>query len=74
MPDTEARIRVDGSGTGIDKTGIKFDMSPYDAFAVEAALRLKEAAGEGDVTLVTLGDSSSQETLRKGLALSLIHI
>ena len=69
VPDTEARIRVDGSGTGIDKTGIKFDMSPYDAFAVEAGLRLKEAAGEGDVTLVTLGDSSSQETLRKGLAM-----
>jgi len=67
VPDTEARIRVDGSG--IDKTGIKYDMSPYDAFALEAALRQKEAAGEGDVTLLTLGDSSSQETLRKGLAM-----
>ena len=69
VPDTEARIRVDASGAGIDKTGIKYDMSPYDAFAVEAALRLKEAAVEGDVTLLTLGDSSSQETLRKGLAM-----
>ena len=69
VPDTEARIRVDGSGAGIDKTGIKYDLSPYDAFAVEAALRLKEAAGEGEVTLLTLGDSSSQETLRKGLAM-----
>jgi len=53
----------------IDKTGIKYDLSPYDAFAVEAALRVKEAAGEGEVTLLTLGDSSSQETLRKGLAM-----
>ncbi|MGB1657667.1 MAG: electron transfer flavoprotein subunit beta/FixA family protein [Longimicrobiales bacterium] len=69
VPDTEARIRVDGSGAAIDKTGIKYDMSPYDAFAVEAALRLKETTGEGDVTLLTLGDSSSQETLRKGLAM-----
>ncbi len=69
VPDTEARIRVDGSGAGIDKTGIKYDLSPYDAFAVEAALRLKEAAGEGEVTLLTLGESSSQETLRKGLAM-----
>jgi electron transfer flavoprotein beta subunit len=69
VPDTEARIRVDGSGTAIDAAGVKFDMSPYDAFALEAALRLKEAAGEGEVSLVTLGDSSAQETLRKGLAM-----
>lgn len=69
VPDTEARIRVDGSGTSIDKAGIKYDMSPYDAFAVEAALRAKEAAGAGEITLLTLGDSSSQETLRKGLAM-----
>jgi electron transfer flavoprotein beta subunit len=69
VPDTEARIRVDGSGTAIDKAGIKYDVSPYDAFAIEAALRMKEAAGAGEVTLVTLGDSSAQETLRKGLAM-----
>lgn len=69
VPDTEARIRVDGSGTAIDKSGIKYEVSPYDAFAIEAALKLKEATGEGEVTLLTLGDSSAQETLRKGLAM-----
>jgi len=69
VPDTEARIRVDGSGSAIEKAGIKYDMSPYDAFAVEAALRLKEERDEGEITLVTLGDSSAQETLRKGLAM-----
>ncbi len=69
VPDTEARIRVDGSGVMIEQTGIKYDMGPYDAFAVEAALRLREATGEGEVALLTLGDSSSQETLRKGLAM-----
>jgi len=69
VPDTEARIRVDGSGTSIDASGIKYDFSPYDAFAIEAALRAREAAGEGEVTLLTLGDASAQETLRKGLAM-----
>lgn len=69
VPDTEARIRVDGSGRSIEKTGIKYDMSPYDAFAVEAALRHKESVGEGEITLLTLGDASAQETLRKGLAM-----
>jgi electron transfer flavoprotein beta subunit len=69
VPDTEARIRVDATGSAIDGSGIKFDISPYDAFAVEAALRMKEAAGAGEVTLLTLGDAASQETLRKGLAM-----
>lgn len=69
VPDTETRIRVGESGTAIDPTGVKFIMSPYDEFAVEAALRTKEAAGDGEVSLVTLGDDASQETLRAGLAM-----
>ena len=70
VPDTEARIRIDGSGSSIETSGIKYDMSPYDAFAVEAAIRLKEGLqDEGDVSVLTLGDSSSSETLRKALAM-----
>lgn len=69
VPDTEARIRVDATRQAIDKAGVKYDMSPYDAFALEAALRYKDDAGEGKITLVTLGDSAAQETLRKGLAM-----
>jgi electron transfer flavoprotein beta subunit len=69
VPDTETRIRIGEAGTTIDPQGVKFIMSPYDEFAVEAALRTKEAAGSGEVTLVTLGDDASQETLRAGLAM-----
>ncbi len=69
VPDTEARIRVDGSGTAIDKSAVKYDMSPYDAFALEAALRLREESGDGEIILLTLGDPAAQETLRKGLAM-----
>ena len=68
-PDTETRIRVGADGTSIDPNGVKFIVSPYDEIAVEAALRTKEAAGEGEVALVTLGDATSQETLRSGLAM-----
>ena len=67
VPDTETRIKVDG--TDIDRTGVKFIVSPYDEFAVEAALRAKEAAGEGSVELLSFGDASTQETLRAGLAM-----
>jgi electron transfer flavoprotein beta subunit len=69
VPDTETRIRIGEDATTIDPSGVKFIISPYDEFAIEAALRIKEAAGEGEVTLVTLGDASSQETLRAGLAM-----
>jgi electron transfer flavoprotein beta subunit len=67
VPDTETRVRIDG--TGIDSNGVKFVMSPYDEFAVEAALRTKESLGEGEVTVLTFGDDASQETLRATLAM-----
>jgi electron transfer flavoprotein beta subunit len=69
VPDTETRIRIGEGDATIDPTGVKFIMSPYDEFAVEAALRTKEAAGAGEVGLLSLGDASSQETLRAGLAM-----
>jgi electron transfer flavoprotein beta subunit len=69
VPDTETRIRVDASGSGIDTTGVKYVVSPYDEYALELALRAKEEKGQGEVTVLTLGDSASHETLRKALAM-----
>lgn len=69
VPDTETRIRIAESGDAIDESGVKFIMSPYDEFAVEGALRTKEAAGEGEVALLTLGDAAAAEILRSGLAM-----
>jgi len=67
VPGTETRIRIEGSD--IDPDGVKFVMSPYDEFAVEAALKTKEALGAGEVTVLTVGDDASQETLRQALAM-----
>jgi electron transfer flavoprotein beta subunit len=69
VPDTETRIRLDESGTGIDHAGVKFIISPYDEFALEAGLRAKEGAGSGEVALLTVGEDSAQEMLRGGLAM-----
>ena len=67
-PDTDARIKIQADGTGIEKDGIKFIVSPYDAFAVEEGVQLKEAGG-GEVVLFSVGDSSWQSQLRQsGLA------
>ena len=68
-PDTEARIRVSGDGGSIDESGLKFVVSPYDEFAVEAALRLKDATGEGETISLSLGDASVAEQLRSTLAM-----
>jgi electron transfer flavoprotein beta subunit len=69
VPDTETRIRVGADGTSIDPAGVKFVVSPYDEFAVEAALRLRESQGTGEVVTVSLGDEAGQDILRTTLAM-----
>ena len=68
-PDTETRIRLGEDGVSIDPTGVKFIISPYDEFAIEAGLRIREAAGDGEVILLSMGGDGTQETLRQGLAM-----
>ncbi|HML38229.1 MAG TPA: electron transfer flavoprotein subunit beta/FixA family protein [Bacillota bacterium] len=65
--DTEAKIVLDGSGK-IDGTGVNLVINPYDEFAVEEALKLREKFG-GQVTLVSLGGERAQESLRTALAM-----
>jgi electron transfer flavoprotein beta subunit len=69
VPDTEARVRIGADGKSVDAAGAKFILNPYDEFAVEAALKHKEAAGAGEVTVISVGDSVSAETLRTALAM-----
>ncbi|HEU0080146.1 MAG TPA: electron transfer flavoprotein subunit beta/FixA family protein, partial [Longimicrobiaceae bacterium] len=63
------RVRIAGDGSSIETAGVKFVLNPYDEFAVEAALKHKEAAGSGAVTVVTAGGAESAETLRTALAM-----
>jgi len=65
--DTEAKIVLDKDGK-IDDTGVKLVINPYDEFAIEEALKLKEKFG-GDVTLVSMGVEKAQEALRTGFAM-----
>lgn len=69
VPDSEARIKIGDDGKRINESGVKFVLNPYDEFAVEEALRLKEAAGSGEVVVYTLGTEVSQETIRTALAM-----
>jgi electron transfer flavoprotein beta subunit len=68
VPDTESKIKIDGSGCQIDQTDIKWITSPNDEYALEEAVRLKEAKG-AEVTAVTVGGEKSKDVLRNALAL-----
>lgn len=65
--DTEAIIALDGKGEIID-TGIKKIMNPYDEYAVEEAVRIKEAQG-AKITVVSLGSDIAVDALRQALAM-----
>lgn len=68
VPDTESRIRIQHETRSIIEDGLNFVASPYDEFAVEEALRLKEAKG-GTVRVVTVGREDAIPVLRKCLAM-----
>lgn len=67
VPDTESRIKIAAGGKKIDEAGLKFIVSPYDEYALEEAIRLKDAKG-GDVTVLTFGPDRAQQGLREALA------
>ncbi|MCL4511419.1 MAG: electron transfer flavoprotein subunit beta/FixA family protein [Bacteroidetes bacterium] len=68
VPDTETRVKVGQDGKTIDRSEINLILNPYDEFAVEAALQLKDKNG-GEVTYVSVGRDSNKEVLRKALAM-----
>jgi electron transfer flavoprotein beta subunit len=69
VPDTETKVRISQDGRSIDTSGVSFVMNPYDEYALEEGLRIVEDAGEGKVTIVSLGDDGTRETLRTALAM-----
>ncbi len=69
VPDTTTKIVIGADGKAIDESGVKFVPNPYDEYAIEEALKLKEAAGAGEVVVISLGTDAAQETLRTALAM-----
>ena len=69
VADMGARFQIGADGTSVSDTGIKYDMSDFDEWAVEAALQLNEKHGGGEVTVISLGPDAAQETIRKALAM-----
>jgi electron transfer flavoprotein beta subunit len=68
VPDTESRIRIQHETKSIVEDGLNFVVSPYDEYAMEEALKLREAKG-GTVRVVSVGKDAAVAVLRKCLAM-----
>ncbi|MFH1196925.1 MAG: electron transfer flavoprotein subunit beta/FixA family protein [bacterium] len=68
VPDTATRISIGSDGKNIDPAGVTYILNPYDEYAVEEALKIKESAG-GEVVVISVGGEHNKETLRKALAM-----
>jgi electron transfer flavoprotein beta subunit len=69
VPDTEMRFSIAADGKSVDTAGLKFEISTFDEYAIEAALRLAEANEGSNVTVVGLGSSELGEQLRRALSM-----
>lgn len=64
--DTEEKITI--TNGSIDEEGAEFIINPYDEYAVEEAIQIRDAHG-GEVTVVTVGGEESEKQLRTALAM-----
>ncbi|MFW5701987.1 MAG: electron transfer flavoprotein subunit beta/FixA family protein [Bacteroidota bacterium] len=68
VPDTAAKIMIGDDGKTIKTQGVKFIVNPFDEFAIEEALQLREKNG-GEVTAVTVATDQATDVLRTALAM-----
>jgi electron transfer flavoprotein beta subunit len=67
VPDTETRIQIQGGS--VDLSSVKWIANPYDEFAIEEALRIRERLGTGTVTVASLGPERVKEAVKYALSL-----
>lgn len=68
VPATDTRIRVNPTATAILTDDVKWEINPYDEYALEEAIRLKQAGKGTEVVIFSLGDASCEARIRDGLA------
>lgn len=69
VPDTETKVTPNGDGSFIETSSIKWIMNPYDEFAVEQALLIKQANASANVTVLRIGGVKDTEALRTAMAM-----
>jgi electron transfer flavoprotein beta subunit len=67
--DYNVKVRVKSDGSGIETSGVKMSMNPFDEIAVEEAVRLKEKGIATEIVAVSMGVPQCAETIRTALAM-----
>jgi electron transfer flavoprotein beta subunit len=70
VPDTTTKVKIGSDGKTIDPAGVTFIINPYDEFAVEAALQLKEKNG-GETIVISAGKDLNKEAIKKSFAMGI---
>src|SRR2546423_14156378 len=65
----DVRFRIAADNVSVDEAGLKFDINDFDAWAVEAALQLRDKNPGSEVIVISLGPDVVQETIRKALSM-----
>lgn len=68
VPDTTTKITFTNDNTQFNTSGVQYIVNPYDEIALSKAIELCEG-GKGTVTVVNVGESSTDPTIRKALAI-----
>lgn len=68
VPDTASKVRPDADGMSIDTAGISYVANPYDEYALEECLKMKEAVG-GEVVVLSMGPADATKEIRHCLAM-----
>lgn len=69
VPDTATRLAFGSDGKSVDTSEVQWVISPYDEYAIEEGLRLRERAGEGSVTVINIGPEGTSKEIRQALGM-----
>lgn len=77
VPSTETKVRISTTTGLVDTSEVEWVINPYDEYAIETALRLREQLKTGSVTVISLGPERTKTALRTALAMGVdaaVHI
>jgi len=77
VPSTETKIRINSQTGFVDLSDVEWVINPYDEYALEMALLIKEKLGTGAITAVTLGPERARQALKTALSMGLdnaVHV
>ena len=68
VPDTATRVKISSTGKSLDTSNIQYVINPYEEYALEEAIRIKEKLLDTQITILTLGPPRVLNSITKALA------